>query len=79
MTKWKQFIRGLETISQISVPRYYHIHQHTPITLQIHGFSNASKRAYNAVVYLSLQQRNSEHFYSHIKDMCGTYEEINYT
>ena len=52
LTKWKQFSRGLEALSQIRVPRYYHIHQHTPIILQIHGFSDASERTYTAVVYL---------------------------
>ena len=55
LTKWKQFIRDLEALSQIRVPRYYHIHQHTPITLQIHGFSDASERAYAAVVYTYLR------------------------
>ena len=58
LTKWKLFTRGLETLSQIKVPRYYHIHQHTPVTLQIHGFSDASDRAYAAVIYLRTVYNN---------------------
>ena len=52
MKKWDLFTGGLETLSQIRVPRYYHIHQHTPSIVQTHGFSDASKRAYAAVIYL---------------------------
>ena len=52
LKKWDLFKGGLETLSQIRVPRYYHIHQHTPSIVQIHGFSDASDRAYTAVIYL---------------------------
>ena len=50
--KWDLFTEGLKALSQIRVPRYYHIHQHTPSIVQIHRFSDASNRAYAAVIYL---------------------------
>ena len=51
LTKWKQFTNDLDVMLQISVPRYYRIRELTPATSEIHGFSDASEKAYAAVVY----------------------------
>lgn len=52
LTKWKHFTNDLEVIAQITVPRYYHVKELTPVTVELHGFSDASEKAYAAVVYL---------------------------
>ena len=52
LTKWKQFKKDLNVMSQLSVLRYYHIRESTPSALEIHGFSNASGKTYATFVYL---------------------------
>jgi len=52
LMKWKQFTNDLEVIVQISVPRYYYVTVVTPVSVELHGFSDASEKAYAAVVYL---------------------------
>jgi len=49
---WNQLKVDLSELSQIKVNRCYYDSQHTPTVQQIHGFSDASQRAYAAVVYL---------------------------
>ena len=39
-------------IAQISMPRYYHVTELSPVSVELHGFSDASEKAYAAVVYL---------------------------
>ena len=50
--KWLSFQKQLECLSQIQVPRCYFSVDKQPIKIQLHGFSDASKRAYSAVVYM---------------------------
>jgi len=50
--KWKHFTNDLEVIVQISVPRCYYVTEVTPVSVELHGFSDASVKAYTAVVYL---------------------------
>ena len=45
---WKQ---QLHTLNSRQVPRCYYRTDATPITIELHGFSDASERAYSAVVY----------------------------
>ncbi|XP_065909767.1 uncharacterized protein [Dysidea avara] len=44
LTKWEQFTNDLDVMSQINVPRYYHIRELTPATLEIHGLVMPQKR-----------------------------------
>ena len=39
-------------LNSIRVPRYYFCTDTNPVTVELHGFSDASKQAYGAVVYL---------------------------
>ena len=48
--RWKSFLRELKFIDCYCIPRCYFSQQ--PLTIQIHGFSDASERAYAAVVYI---------------------------
>ena len=50
--KWLSFLKQLECLSQIQVPRCYFSVNKQPIKIQLHGLSDASKRAYSAVVYM---------------------------
>ena len=63
MAKWKSFINDLNTLKNIRVPRCYadySLAQSTVCSHQIHGFSDASERAYAAVVYLRTEFSNGE-------------------
>ena len=48
--RWKSFLQDLKFIGGYRIPRCYFSRQ--PVTSQIHGFSDASERAYAAVVYI---------------------------
>lgn len=48
--KWTQFITHLSEISNLTFPRW--IAYQSDYSLKIHGFSDASKHAISAVVYL---------------------------
>ena len=52
LKRWNQLKVDLSELSQIKVNRCYYDNQHIPTAQQIHGFSDASQRAYAAVVYL---------------------------
>ena len=52
LEEWVRLEKDLVTLSQIRVPRCYYIHKQDPILQELHGFSDASERAYAAVVYL---------------------------
>ena len=49
---WKKLLKELETLSEIRISRYYLILVKEVITTQLHGFCDASTRAFAAVVYL---------------------------
>ena len=46
--KWRE---ELPLLSSIQVPRYY-FSEESPLTIQLHGFCDASQRAYAAVIYI---------------------------
>ena len=46
---WK---KQLHMLNSIKLPRCYYRVEATPLTIQLHGFSDASERAYSAVVYV---------------------------
>jgi hypothetical protein len=50
--KWILFLNHLKCLNQIRVPRCYFNGHVQPLKIQLHGFSDASKRAYGAVVYM---------------------------
>jgi len=55
LAKWNSFIDDLKALKNICVPRRYTNHPMTELSTcsyQRHGFSDASERAYSAVVYL---------------------------
>ncbi|XP_078364115.1 uncharacterized protein LOC144648427 [Oculina patagonica] len=63
LAKWKTFINDLNALKNIRVPRCYANYSPTQSTVcsyQIHGFSDASERAYAAVVYLRTEFSNGE-------------------
>ena len=50
LRKWKSFLQDLILIDCYHIPRCYFACQ--PVDIQLHGFSDASERAYAAVVYI---------------------------
>ena len=52
LSKWNQLPKAFETLSQIKIPRCYSTQDKPKTSFELHGFSNASERAYAAVVYL---------------------------
>ncbi|XP_065091051.1 uncharacterized protein LOC135712014 [Ochlerotatus camptorhynchus] len=50
LQRWKQFRHQLPVVNQIRKPRC--AFQDEAVTIELHGFSDASKRAYGAVVYI---------------------------
>ena len=49
--RWVLFLNHLKWLNQIRVPRCYFNGHMQPLKIQLHGFNDASKRAYGAVVY----------------------------
>ena len=52
LTKWKSLIAEFGCVNQIRVPRCYFRGSLEPVSIELHGFSDASAQAYGAVVYL---------------------------
>lgn len=59
--KWRDFCEQLSHLKKISIPRYV-LCGPKPDTIEVHGFSDASERAYGACVYV--RTRNGENEYS---------------
>ena len=52
LTKWKSLIAEFGCVNQIRVPRCYFRGSLKPVSIELHGLSDASAQAYGAVVYL---------------------------
>ena len=52
LKRWNQLPKELLALSQIRIPRCYLSVQKEVLLYQLHGFSNASEKAYAAVIYL---------------------------
>ena len=52
LRKWNQLPRELLALSQVRIPRCYLSFQKETLLYQLQGFSNASEKAYAAVIYL---------------------------
>ena len=48
---WKDSVSGLIQLNGVSLPRCYFTSTSTPTDIQIHAFSDASKKAYATAVY----------------------------
>jgi len=48
---WYHYVRRLPALSSYSIPRWLHTYDPNHVK-EIHGFADASQRAYAAVVYL---------------------------
>lgn len=48
--KWEDFCQNLNAVNKISIPR--HVISSTHISLELHGFSDASEKAYGACLYI---------------------------
>ncbi|XP_070519758.1 uncharacterized protein [Cardiocondyla obscurior] len=62
---WKIFHKELREIEEISLPRWIYTFS-TDCTIEFHGFSDASKKAYAAVVYIRVTTIENNDFKSRI-------------
>ena len=61
LASWNSFIVDLQALNEIKVPRCYFRHTNDPPrSYQIHGFCDASDKAFAAVVYLRTEHKNGE-------------------
>ncbi|KAK9678919.1 Pao retrotransposon peptidase [Popillia japonica] len=56
-TKWQNLRNELTLLNKIRIPRY--IFNSLPVHIELHGFSDASERAYGACVYIRVSQIQS--------------------
>ena len=52
LEKWNEIINDLTSVRPFTIPRCYFSLTNSPLVFEIHGFSDASCKAYVAVVYL---------------------------
>jgi len=52
LEQWKKILSDMQSLYHIEVPRYYHGLSDKPVSIELHGFSDASISAYAAVLYI---------------------------
>ena len=57
LSKWNQLPKAFEALSQLKIPRCYSTQEIPNTSLELHGFSDASEKAYAAVVHLRTTAR----------------------
>ena len=60
LSKWNQLPKAFETPSQVKIPRHYSSQSTSHTLYELHGFSDASEKAYTAVVYLRASYEHEE-------------------
>ena len=59
LTTWKRLIAGLDALKNIQIPRcYFSLTSEDPVSRQLHGFCDASNKAFAAVIYLRTEHAN---------------------
>lgn len=58
LEEWLQWRSELHLLSSHDIPRCYYPKEATITFMQLHGFSDASERAYSGVVYLRMEDSN---------------------
>ena len=58
--RYDEWMSELRKVGSIRIPRcYFRENDHTPVSIELHGFSDASSYAYAAVVYLRVELESS--------------------
>ena len=55
---WSQWRSELSVLTSIHIPRCYSLLKHDNLSIQLHGFSDASEEAYAGVVYVRIEYSN---------------------
>lgn len=58
LQEWSRWRRELPILSEHHIPRCYYPREATVVSTQLHGFSDASEKAYSGVVYLRMEDSN---------------------
>ncbi|XP_068712813.1 uncharacterized protein [Montipora foliosa] len=60
---WHKLLNGLESVTALSLPRcYFQGVQHKVVSCSLHGFGDASSKAYAAVIYLQGEESEWKQF-----------------
>ncbi|GBN98971.1 hypothetical protein AVEN_175342-1 [Araneus ventricosus] len=57
---FKEWCQELEELNAVTIPRFYHFMDLDVIDIQLHSFSDASKKAYGTVVYFRVVTPDGE-------------------
>jgi hypothetical protein len=57
MARWKQFVENYSIIQEIHIPRWVRLYNKTKV--ELHGFCDASEKAYAAVLYVRAHEADS--------------------